>query len=381
MRRLPTPREIADAPTYADALEKLNGISRYYRVKPDTPNPWPSIFNLFIFSLVAGPVFIYLCSTDLFDNRATLFLSSGITATIAILILILTEARKPQWVLLRQGTLTIQGSLFFAKKINLIDIRWIGSFGSRRYIFTTRGRRVSLPAPQKKSSRILESRLFSLLFELAKMRVREDAFYLSESGPGVRLPLSQWATFRRVPFLLLGLLFPAPMIIILLYVAWAIALFPRGKPLLIISLFSYPFAATMMWLFIKGWKRFLCSYGFRKEIFTRDGLLLGRKRLIPYDTLMLRLYRAPDRIEVPIPGILEIVLPEGKTIFMGPERENYFTLPYVLRKWAPRALEILPTMCAPARALRMQFKDQVWIPGDAFEESVKNRNNLQYPRE
>jgi hypothetical protein len=268
-------------------------------------------------------------------------------------------------------------------RMDIVDIRWVGAFCHELHLFGTGGRRLALPPPAAQSWKTKPlKQAVKILLQLSIRHAKEGADNTLESKLKVKLPLSQGATIKRVPALFGGLLLLAPLgIIAFLLIATIIP----GKPhahydfygaLLIFALMilSAP-GLFCLWLFVRGVKFFVSSYRVANETFSPVGFRRGNEERIPYRRLEIILYRGLGRLDDLCAGLVEVRVFGRQPIHFGPERENYFILPYVLNKWAGGKFKVRPIGAAPQNLAKMVYRTSIWFSPTHFRNVTVRRQS------
>jgi hypothetical protein len=349
-----TKPDTTGAETYADALEEASRqeISiRLARVHKGSDVAIAFFATIFVFVVIA---FITPNPTmNLF------FIAMPFVGGVTVLTWFLSGYYNS--IELKDGRLMFRRAFIPFMKTNLAEVLWIGFGSESRYIYLTRGRRKKIPFPSRSMAhRHGDSKLFGILLDLSEIRAREKADEHIESDIPVPIPLSEGATYRRLPGLATGLLLTLPIGGLITFSGFGLFLtgFRENEDgMIIFGCLFIPLGLYVLYRFFSGLRRMFIAYVKSKEQFTPEGILAKKAQLFPYENLEIALYRGVGGIDDPCPGIIEIFREGEKPAYIGSERENYFILPYLLKKWASDNFVIRPLAGAPAKVQKLLYSD------------------------
>jgi hypothetical protein len=348
--------DISNAPTYADALERAVNTSLSYRtfgsMRSTSRSDW----------LGCGCIFFILLS-GLIMARKTDETLVWLGFTCAVLIFF-GLYHLPRLVRLRKARIQLYRLTVPYVRMDILSVIWIGTHQKARFIFGERGRRLAIPFPLTHDHSRTEHKIFALLFDLAKMKTGEKADNFIETGSPISIPLSEGATYRRLPDLARGLLVLMPVSLLLTFLSIAgfiVGIKEENVFLLVASLVFFLVGLLTGVKVVRGIKYLVSSYGLFKEEFTPIGYN-RRGEETPYEQLRLTLYRGTGKIDDPCPGVLEIRPPNREPFYIGPERENFFALQYALKEWAGKSYRIRPIYRAPVGVKAIPYIDRLWNP-------------------
>ncbi|MHC4661139.1 MAG: hypothetical protein ACYS8W_05565 [Planctomycetota bacterium] len=344
------PGDIRNAETYADALEIAGKAEIEYKA-----------------GVGFSGVYKNYCRDDCCLGCFLLVIASMFSIYgIAVLGLYMLYKCITYRVVLRNGYLSVYTWFVRIRKIPISEILWparrYSSQNSWLYYFATRGKRISTPPAASALEAISADRIFNILRRLGKMKLAAEADNIIEGRTPIPVPLSEGSTHRRVLILALAILIVLPISIGLLVGGSFIIsehVDPnRADPILL---------AVILFLFLPGFGggacvlygiiRFITIYGLKHNVFTPDGFLTKHGRFVPYKKLELVFYRRFARLESPYPGILEISIEGQEPIYIGPERENFFLLPYILEMWAEDRFRFRHSFRLPFSIQALQYRE------------------------
>jgi hypothetical protein len=364
--------DISNAETYADALERAQEAEISYNPKRPFGRVGRALWNpfsymlLFVFYAIYGTAFkvTVLSMPMIFGSRYGLlfyygyspawgvFLYLAILATVWFTFLILPLVLLFGFrVRLKNGKIRTRKPWSYFRSMRLENALWIYFKGKKHFVFGKRGRKIRLP----RSESVAQTCILHLLFTLGKMSIREEAGSIRQSrNPKIELPLTEGVVWRLVPYLFLRLLVVSILVLI------GIAAVIDDEIAVGSLLFLLPAGILLVYM-IRRTILFILAYRFAWEIFTPAGLLLRKRREIPYEKMRITLYRGSGKIDDPEPGIIDVSLPGEKKLYFGQGRLNFFLLPYLLEEWAGESFRILPIGSAPRRLRRAQYRDDIGL--------------------
>jgi len=347
--------DMPETPTYADVLERAVNTSLSYRtfgsMRSTSKSEW----------LGCGCIFFVLLSGLIVAKTDETLVWLGFICAVLIL---LGLYHFPRQVRLRKAGIRFYRLAVPYVRLDVSSVIWIGTHQKARFIFGERGRRLAIPFALNLSHHRAEHEFFALLYDLAKMKTEEKANNFIETGSPISIPLSEGATYRRLPDLARGLLFlmPVSLLLIIFSIVGLVVGLREENGFLVIASLAFLIVGLLMGVkFVRGIKYLVSSYGLFKEEFTPTGYN-RREEETPYKQLRLILYRGTGKIDDPCPGVLEIRLPNGEPFYIGPERENFFALQYALKEWAGKSYRIRPIDRAPVGVKAIPYIDRLWNP-------------------
>jgi hypothetical protein len=350
------PPDISDAPTYADVLERAVNTSLSYRTRGSMRSTNKSEW------LGCGCIFFVLLGGLIMARRTDETLVwLGFTCAVLIFFGLY---HLPRQVRLRKARIQFYRLAVPYARMDVSNVIWIGTHRKARFIFGERGRRLAIPFSLNPGHSRKEHKFFAILFDLAKMKTGEKANNFVETGTAISIPLSEGATYRRLPDLAKGLLLlmPVSLLIIFFSIAGLVFGIKEENGFLLVASLAFLLVGLLTGLkFVRGIKYLVSSYGLFKEEFTSIGYN-RRGEETPYEQLRLTLYRGTGKIDDPCPGVLEIRIPNRVPFFIGPERENFFALQYALKEWAGKSYRIRPIYSAPVGVGAIAYVDRLWDP-------------------
>ncbi|MHC4661137.1 MAG: hypothetical protein ACYS8W_05555 [Planctomycetota bacterium] len=346
----------SSSPTYADELERAGSMNISYTAS----YPFFTLFNCS--SVLLGPIAVFIALSGLLPRSyVTPPLVPLITVFSFFLLLVLVSVGRVAKIRLVNGRLRIYRLGIPVQTINLNDVRWVGAYRKRRYVFTAAGKRISIPRPNQRYRNRNELEILSLLFRLGRMRVEEDVGYALESGTTLRAALSRGASTGRLPVLIIGLLtlvfigFTVPGLLV------AYAIMNKDLFLIFIAIIIFPVSFAAAHALYRWLRSFFAAYGLVKEEFGPEGITIGDK-LVPYRDTRLRLFRGSGGMDDPCAGLLMLYSVGNYPRLIGAERENFFIITKLLQSWAREHFAVYPISKIPSSAFDLAEPGGAWIP-------------------
>ncbi|MHC4661136.1 MAG: hypothetical protein ACYS8W_05550 [Planctomycetota bacterium] len=365
-------------PTYADALEEVYKTSLSYHTKgrmaPISCCAWFGCTALTLLFLIPAITMLFLVlardrysPSGFAETSLIIFCIYLLPPFLGWTVIALTRIRRV--LRMENGVITLYRLLIPYARIAVSDILWIGTVKTARFLFLTRGRRIGIPVSFRAKDLKSEYRMLDMLFELGRQKIKEEVSNVLETGsPVLPIPLNEGATRRRLPGMAKGFLLLLPFTALLLFAGISFIVLGIKERADSFSIFFFLFVPVFLVLgiyflvlFFKGMKRAISTYGYAREEFRKTGYRIHEVE-IPFADMRITLYRGIGNIDDPDPGVLEILISEKTPIYIGPERQNFFVLPYVLLEWAGDSFSIEPIDHAPEGARGIPFYDRLWQP-------------------